>query len=143
MSAATAKQHKPTELTYMGWGDGTAMFTSESKSKPGKKNWTYLDTATLEVGCDCDGARRGLACWHADHTVVAWAMVKVTAFVASLDGGALMATGLAAKARMADGTATVTDLAVYHQCRKEYRRRAASAAVASVVGFPVAHEVAA
>jgi len=64
-------------------------------------------------------------------------MTRVAPFVAALDAAALRATGTAAGARLADASATVTDIAVYYQSRAEYRRRRA-AAPAPVVAFPVA-----
>jgi hypothetical protein len=68
-------------------------------------------------------------------------MTQVAGFVGGLDAAALCATGTAAKARLCDGSATVTDIVVYYQCRAEYRRRKA-VTPAPLVAFPVAAVVA-
>ncbi len=137
MSARTAARHTADELTYHGTSGEVAVFSSASASRPGARNFTYRDTVTGEAHCECKGAECGRRCWHLDWLETAWLMTQVAPFVASLDRAALCATGTAAKARLDDGSATVTDIAVYYQCRAEYRRRKA-VAPAPVVAFPVA-----
>ena len=134
MSAKTAPQHTPDELTYHGTSHEIAVFTSASASRPGERNFTYRDVITGESYCECKGAECGRRCWHLDWLETAWIMVAVAPFVAALDAAALCATGTAAGARVKAGTFTVTDLAVYHQCRAEWRRR--KAAPAPVVALP-------
>lgn len=136
MSARSAARHTADELTFHGIRGEVAVFSARSASKPGQHNVIVRDVVTGEHHCDCKGAECGRRCWHADWLETAWLMTQVAPFVASLDRAALCATGIAAKARLADGSATVTDIAVYYQCRAEYRRR--KAAPAPVVAFPVA-----
>jgi len=135
MSARTAAQHTADELTYHGTSGEIAVFASASASRPGARNFTYRDTVTGEAHCECRGAECGRRCWHLDWLETAWIMTRVTSFVAGLDAAALCATGTAAGVRLADGSATVTDIAVYYQSRVEYRRRRA-AAPAPVRAFP-------
>jgi len=139
MSARTAAQHTADELTYHGTSGEVAVFSSASASRPGARNFTYRDTVTGEAHCECKGAECGRRCWHLDWLETAWLMTQVAGFVAALDRAALCATAAAAGARLDDGSATVTDIAVYYQCRAEYRRKAAPA---PVVMFPVAAVVA-
>ncbi len=139
MSAKTAVLHTADELTYHGTSGEVAVFSSASASRPGARNFTYRDTVTGEAHCECKGAECGRRCWHLDWLETAWLMTQVAGFVAALDRAALCATGTAAKARLDDGSATVTDIAVYYQCRAEYRRKAVPA---PVVLFPVAAVVA-
>jgi len=139
MSARTAAQHTADELTYHGTSGEIAVFSSVSASRPGARNCTYRDTVTGDAYCECMGAACGRRCWHLDWLETAWIMTRVAPFVAALDAAALCATGIAAGARLADGSATVTDIAVYYQSRVEYRRRRAAAPV-PVVAFP--HDVA-
>jgi len=141
MSARTAAQHTADELTYHGTSGEIAVFASASASRPGARNFTYRDTVTGEAHCECRGAECGRRCWHLDWLETAWIMTRVTSFVAGLDAAALCATGTAAGVRLADGSATVTDIAVYYQCRAEYRRRRA-AAPAPVLAFPLVAAVA-
>ncbi len=135
MSARTAAQHTADELTYHGTSGEIAVFASASASRPRARNFTYRDTVTGEAHCECRGAECGRRCWHLDWLETAWIMTRVAPFVTSLDVAALHATGTAAGARLADGSATVTDIAVYYECRVEYRRRRA-AAPAPVLAFP-------
>ena len=135
MSARTAAQHTADELTYHGTSGEIAVFASASASRPGARNFTYRETVTGEAHCECRGAECGRRCWHLDWLETAWIMTRVTSFVAGLDAAALCATGTAAGVRLADGSATVTDIAVYYQSRVEYRRRRA-AAPAPVRAFP-------
>jgi len=141
MSARTAAQHTADELIYHGTSGEIAVFSSASASRPGARNFTYRDTVTGEAHCECRGAECGRRCWHLDWLETAWIMTRVAPFVTALDAAALCATGTAAGARLADGSATVTDIAVYYQCRVEYRRRRA-AAPAPVLAFPVVAAVA-
>lgn len=136
MSVRTAAQHTADELTYHGTSGEIAVFSSASASRPGARNFTYRDTVTGEAHCECRGAECGRRCWHLDWLETAWIMTRVAPFVAGLDATALCATGTAAGARLADGSASVTDIAVYYQSRVEYRRRRA-AAPALVLAFPV------
>ncbi len=138
MTARTAAQHTADELTYHGTSGEIAVFSAASASRPDARNFTYRDTVTGESYCECKGAECGRRCWHRDWLETAWIMTKVAPFVAALDAAALCATGTAAGARLADGSATVTDIAVYYQCRVEYRRRRAAA----VLAFPVVAAVA-
>ncbi len=135
MSARTAAQHTADELTYHGTSGEIAVFSAASTSRPGARNFTYRDTVTGESYCECRGAECGRRCWHLDWLETAWIMTRVAPFVASLDAAALCATGSAAGSRLSDGSATVTDIAVYYQSRVEYRRRRA-AAPAPVIVFP-------
>jgi len=139
MSARTVAQHTADELTYHGTSGEIAVFSSASASRPGARNFTYRDTVSGEAHCECQGAECGRRCWHLDWLETAWLMTQVAPFVATLERAALCATGTAAKARLDDGSATVTDIAVYYQCRAEYRRRAAAPAF---LAFPVAVAVA-
>ena len=141
MSAKTAALHTADELTYHGIRGEVAIFSAKSASKPGQHNVIVRDVVTGEYHCDCTGAECGRRCWHADWLETAWLMTQVAPFVATLDRAALCATGTAAKARLDDGSATVTDLAVYHQCRAAYRRRRAAVA-APVVALPTVAVVA-
>ena len=141
MSARTVAQHTADELTYHGTRHEIAVFSNASASRPGERNFVYRDTVTGEAHCECKGAECGRRCWHLDWLDTAWLMAQVAGFVATLDAAALCATGTAAGARIKDGSASVTDLAVYYQCRVEYRRRKA-AAPAPIVAFPVATVVA-
>lgn len=136
MSAATAKQHQPTELTYHGTRDGVAVFSSASKSRPGERNFTYLDLGTMQVACECQ-AKQG-TCWHCDLVLTRWAMVQVAGFVAGLSDAALVEVGTAAGAAIAAQTHTATDIAVYHQSKVEWckRARAAREAAALLAAFP-------
>ncbi len=138
MSAKTAVLHTADELTYHGTSGEIAVFSSASASHPGARNFTYRDTVTGDAYCECMGATCGRRCWHLDWLETAWIMTQVAPFVAGLDAAALCTTGSAAGARLAEGSATVTDIAVYYECRVEYRRRAA--APAPMVAFP--HDVA-
>lgn len=139
MSARTAAQHTPDELTFHGISGEIAVFSSASASLPGTRNFTYRDVITGEVYCECKGAACGRQCWHRDWIHTAWAMTQVAAFVASLAAAALCSVGEAAGEKVACGGATVTDTAVYYQCRVEYRRRqAASALIASLPMVPIA-----
>ena len=140
MSAKTAVLHTADELTYHSTSGEIAVFSAASASRPGVRNFTYRDTVTGESYCECKGAECGRRCWHLDWLETAWIMTRVAPFVASLDAAALCATGTAAGARLKDGSASVTDLAVYYQSRVEYRRRAA--APAPVVAFPIVAAVA-
>ncbi len=135
MSARTAAQHTADELTYHGTSGEIAVFSVASASRPGARNFTYRDTVTGDAHCECRGAECGRRCWHLDWLETAWIMTRVAPFVVALDAAALRATGTAARTRLADGSATVTDIAVYYQCRVEYRRRLA-AAPAPLVAFP-------
>ncbi len=137
MSARTAAQHTADELAYHGTSGEVAVFSAVSASRPGARNFTYRDTVTGEAHCECRGAECGRRCWHLDWLETAWIMSRVAPFIAGLDAIALCATGTAAGARIKDGSASVTDIAVYYQCRAEYRRRKA-AAPAPVVVLPVA-----
>ncbi len=128
MTARTAAQHTADELTYHGTSGEIAVFSSASASRPGARNFTYRDTVTGDAYCECKGAECDRRCWHLDWLETAWLMTRVAGFVTALDRAALCATGTAAGARLADGSATVTDIAVYYQCRVEYRRRAAAPA---------------
>ena len=141
MSARTAARHTADELTYHGTSGEIAVFSSASASRPGARNFTYRDTVTGEAHCECRGAECGRRCWHLDWLETAWIMTRVAPFVTALDAAALCATGTAAGARLADGSATVTDIGVYYQSRVEYRCRRA-AAPAPVVAFPVVAAVA-
>ncbi len=141
MSARTVAQHTPDELAYHGTSGEIAVFSSASASRPDARNFTYRDTVTGEAHCACRGAECGRRCWHLDWLETAWIMSRVASFVAALDAAALCATGTAAGARLAGGSASVTDLAVYHQCRAEYRRRRAVAPAPAVV-FPTVAAVA-
>ncbi len=141
MSARTVAQHTADELTYHGTSGEIAVFSAPSASRPGARNFVYRDTVTGEAHCECKGAECGRQCWHLDWLETAWLMTQVAGFVATLDAAALCATGTAAGARIKDGSAAVTDIAVYYQCRAEYRRRKA-AAPAPLVAFPVAAVVA-
>lgn len=136
MSAKTAALHTADELTFHGIRGEVAVFSAKSASKPGTHNVIVRDIVTGEAHCECQGAACGRRCWHLDWLETAWLMTQVASFVATLDRAALCATGTAAKARLDDGSATVTDIAVYYQCRAEYRRR--KAAPAPVVALPVA-----
>ncbi len=135
MSARTAAQHTADDLTYHGTSGEVAVFSSPSASRPGARNFTYRDTVTGEAHCECRGTECGRRCWHLDWLETAWIMTRVAPFVASLNVAALCATGSAAGARLADGSATITDIAVYYQSRVEYRRRHAVAS-ALVLAFP-------
>ena len=135
MTARTAAQHTADELTYHGTRGEIAVFSAVSASRPGVRNFTYRDTVTGESYCECKGAECGRRCWHLDWLETAWIMTRVAPFVAALDAAALRATGIAAGARLADRSASVTDIAVYYQSRVEYRRRRA-AAPAPVLAFP-------
>ncbi len=141
MSARTAAQHTPDELAYHGTSGEIAVFSSASASRPDARNFTYRDTVTGEAHCECRGAECGRRCWHLDWLETAWLMTQVTPFVVTLDRAALCATGTAAKARLDDGSATVTDIAVYYQCRAEYRRRR-TAVAAPAVALPTVDVVA-
>ncbi len=137
MSARTVAQHTADELAYHGTSGEIAVFSSAALAgRPGARNFTYRDTVTGEAHCACRGAECGRRCWHLDWLETAWVMSRVAPFVAALDAAALCATGTAAGARLAAGSASVTDIAVYHQCRAEYRRRRAAVA-APVVALPV------
>ena len=135
MTARTAAQHTAAELTYHGTSGEIAVFSADSASRPDARNFTYRDTVTGDAHCECRGAECGRRCWHLDWLETAWIMTHVAPFVAGLDAAALCATGRAAGARVADGSATVTDIAVYYQSRVEYRRRQA-AAPAPLRAFP-------
>lgn len=131
MSAATAKQHTPAELHYHGTGaNGVAVFSSASKSKPGARNWTYVDTAARIVACECQ-AKAG-SCWHCDLALTALAMAEVAGFVASLSDAALLEVGTKAAAAVEANRHTAVDIAILWQSRVEFcrRRRAAVAAPA-------------
>ncbi len=141
MATRTAAQHTADELAYHGTSGEIAVFSSASASRPGARNFTYRDIVTGEAHCECRGAECGRRCWHLDWLETAWIMTRVVPFVASLDAAALCATGSAARSRLSDGSATVTDIAVYYQSRVEYRRRRA-AAPAPVVAFPIVAAVA-
>ncbi len=117
MSARTAAQHTADELAYHGTGGEIAVFSTPSASRPGARNFTYRDTVTGEAHCECKGAECGRRCWHLDWLETAWIMTRVASFVAALDAAALCATGTDAGARLADGSASVTDIAVYYQSR--------------------------
>jgi hypothetical protein len=143
MSARTALDHTPDELTYHGTSGEIAVFSAPSVSRPGARNFTYRDTVTGEAHCECKAAETGRPCWHLDWVHTAAVMLQVAPFVAGLDAPALCATGAAAGARIKGGTFTVTDLAVYHACRAEYRERRRKAAPAPLAVFPVARPLAA
>jgi hypothetical protein len=132
MSARTAALHTPDELTYHGMRGEVAVFSAKSASRPGERNVIVRDVVTGESHCDCTGAECGRRCWHADWLETAWIMTQVAPFVASLGDDALLATGTAAKARMDDGSATVTDITTYYQCRVEWRKRERAAHAAPV-----------
>lgn len=129
MSATTARQHTPLELTYHGTSRGVAVFSAPSASRPGQVNWAYLDTATGQVACECAGAQHGRRCWHEDLAPLAYALAQVAPFVAGLGDEALAATGAKAGATVAAGAATTTDAAVYWACKREWCRRRRAAAV--------------
>lgn len=135
MSAATAPQHKPTEMTYHGTSGEVAVFSAPSASKPGERNFLYRDTVTGEAHCECRGAELGRNCWHIDWIETAWAMVQVAPFVGALDNAALVAAGAEAARRFAANEQTATDIAVMWQARAEYcrRQRAARAALTAPV----------
>ena len=135
MSARTVALHTPDELTFHGVRGEVAVFSAPSASQPGKHNIIVRDIVTGESHCDCTGAACGRRCWHADWLETAWIMTQVAPFVATLSDDQLLATGEAAKARMAGGDSTVTDLTTYYQCRAEWRRRAAQAAPALLRAF--------
>jgi len=135
MSARTAARHTADDLTYHGTSGEIAVFSSASASRPGARNFTYRDTVTGDAHCECKGAECGRRCWHLDWLETAWIMTRVAPFVVGLDAATLCATGTAAGGRLADGSASVTDMAVYYQCRVEYRRRRA-AAPAPLIAFP-------
>lgn len=137
MSARTVAQHTADELAYHSACHEIAVFSSASASRPGARNFTYRDTVTGGAHCECKGAECGRQCWHLDWLESAWLMTQVAGFVAALDAAALCVTGAAAGARIKDGSAIVTDIAVYFQCWAEYRRRNATAP-APVVAFRVA-----
>ncbi len=141
MSARTAARHTADELAYHGTSGEIAVFSSASASRSGARNFTYRDTVTGGAHCECRGAECGQRCWHLDWLETAWIMTRVAPFVAALDTAALCATGSAAGARLADGSASVIDIAVYYQSRVEYRRRRA-AAPAPVLAFPLVAAVA-
>lgn len=128
MSARTAARHTADELTFHGIRHEIAVFSAPSASRPGERNFLYRDVVTGEAHCECRAAECGRRCWHLDWLETAWLMRDVAPFVAGLADDALLATGVAARARLDDGPATVTDLLVYHQCRAEYRRRKAAPA---------------
>jgi hypothetical protein len=138
MSARTAAEHKPTELRHEGTRDGIALFSSASKSRPNDRNWTYLDVETRQGVCECEGANRGLPCWHLDHLAVAFAMTCVAAFLATLDDATLEVVGLAAAAIIEHRCQTITDLAVYWGAKREWcgRRRARREAAALLARLP-------
>jgi hypothetical protein len=136
MSARTAAQHTADELRYHGLRGDYAVWSAPSASKPGKHNVIVRDIATGEHHCDCVGAECGRRCWHANWLETAWIMTQVAPFVASRSDDELLTIGQAAKARLDDRSATVTDLAVYYQARVEWRERAAQAAPALVLQFP-------
>ena len=128
MSAKTVALHTPDEMTYHGLRGDVAVFSAPSASKPGQRNVIVRDVTTGEHHCDCRGADCGRRCWHADWLETAWIMTQVAPFVATLSDDELLAAGIAAKARIDDGSATVTDITTYYQCRVEWRERAAYAA---------------
>lgn len=137
MSARTATQHTADELTYHGIRGEVAVFSARSKSRRGQRNVIVRDVLTGEHHCDCTGAAIGKRCWHADHLETAWLMTQVAPFVATLADDELLAAGQTAKARLTDGSATVTDLIMLYQARVEWRerQRAARAALAPVVAL--------
>lgn len=128
MSAKTAAAHTPAELTYHGTSQDIAVLSSASVSRPGERNWTYLDIATNDAHCECRGAECGRRCWHMDLALAAYAMTRVAGFVELLSGGDLLATGQRAGILVATGAATITDTAVYWACKVEYARRCRRAA---------------
>lgn len=137
MSIKTAADHTPLELTHEGTADGVATFSSASKSTGGR-NLTYVDVATLETTCRCQGAQSGKVCWHVDHAPVAFAMTRVAAFLATLDDATLEAVGRAAAALIEQRGQTITDLAVYYAAKVSYcqRARARREAAALLAALP-------
>lgn len=139
MSARTAALHTADELTFHGIRGEVAVFSAPSKSKPGTRNVIVHDIVTGEHHCDCTGADCGRRCWHADWLETAWIMTQVAPFISTLSDDELLAAGTTAKARVDDGSGTVTDITTYYQCRVEWRKRAAQApAPAPVTVLPVA-----
>ncbi len=144
MSAKTVVNHKPTELRHEGTRDGIAVFSSASKSTGGR-NWTYVDVATREVSCECQGAKSGKVCWHLDWVLTALTMTTVASFVATLSDAALLEVGQAAAAVVEAGTATVTDHAVMWECRRSWcdRQRARREVAALLAQMPTTEALAA
>lgn len=110
-------------------------YSAASQSQPGTRHSVSLDLQTGETLCTCRAAEYGRRCWHLDWLETAWLMTRVAPFVATLDDAGLLATGTAARARLDGGTATVTDIVTYYQCRVEWRERAARAGLARVLAF--------
>ncbi len=77
MSARTAALHRAAELTFVTLDEAgeIAYFQSASGSKPGQRNITAIDIATLETFCFCKGAECGRDCWHVAHVAAAWRAV--------------------------------------------------------------------
>lgn len=49
-----------------------AYFASTSESKPGARNSTAIEIATLDTFCFCKAPECGRTCWHVAHIAAAW-----------------------------------------------------------------------
>jgi len=76
MSARTAAQHTPAELTFVSCDHVTGIVTyaAPSKHEAGRTNHVALDTTNGATLCDCKGAECGRTCWHQGHIAAAWAL---------------------------------------------------------------------
>lgn len=141
MTAATTARrqpawtaHRPEELTFAGYDRErfTAAFTAPSASRPGRVNTVTLDLATETATCDCAGAENGRQCWHCHWVAEAFEREccrrAAEKQVARLDDDQLLAAGIAAAARVAEGArlwvaASPLDAAMLTACRREWARR--------------------
>lgn len=141
MSAATAAQHSPAELTFADACDLTNIvhFTAPSASTESKVNTVGLDVLTGEAFCSCRAAECGRACWHVAHVAAAWESTAAMREVSWLTSERLEAFGKKYRAfidvyRARCGRALPADATNLVAARCEYRLRqlaAESAALAA------------
>lgn len=57
------------KMQYLGEGK---VWTTPSKTTPGKQHVTFFDPKTNVISCTCEGARYQKKCWHVDtiHTML-------------------------------------------------------------------------
>lgn len=151
MSIRTAAHHCPTELRFatLDLAGEIAYFQSDSASAPGQVNVTAYDLTDGAICCFCTGAEFGRRCWHVGLIADAWAATPERAAAALVAGLPTLAevetVGRMARARVdawgaASALVSPLDRAVLDAARREWRKRAATPALAPLVTFPVAHQ---
>jgi len=139
MSARTAAQHTPAELTFVSCDHVTGIVTyaAPSKHEAGRTNHVALDTTNGATHCDCRGAECGRQCWHQDLIAAAWSLSPAMQQVRWLTDEQLVRFGKKARSMTASyltraGRVLPADALSLVAARSEWRGRVARAATAAL-----------